>query len=66
LNKPVIQYHYRGGIERGPNYDWRDGYSQGDTATIYYPWMTKRECQKDAARQECEAVFIRDGKEETA
>ena len=28
--RPERIYHYRGGIERGARYDWRDGYSADD------------------------------------
>lgn len=43
--KPVFDYYKAGPVERGPRYGWRDGYSlNGNT----YPWLTKREAQRDA------------------
>lgn len=32
IKKPIIEYHYRGQVERGngkPGYDWHNGYSVG-------------------------------------
>lgn len=47
----TIVYEYRGGVERvsGNTYQWFDGYSERNKdGAITYPWMTARECQKDA------------------
>jgi hypothetical protein len=56
----TITYTYRGLVERGTRYDWREGYSEtSPDGGIYYPWMTKRECQQDAMKQGSRAVFIR-------
>ncbi len=66
--KTTIAYHYRGGVERGigGSYEWREGYSQGsaDDSHVYYPWMTKRECQRDAKAQGATARFYRNGNPE--
>jgi len=61
--EPTIKYHYRGPIERGngkPRYDWKDGWSEGEDGHVLYPWMTRRECQRDAKARGCKAVFVRD------
>ncbi len=66
--KPTITYCYRGDVERGtatprnprPGYRWADGYSEdGPEGRPSYPWMTRRECQKDAKARGCRAVFVR-------
>lgn len=47
----TITYFYRGGVERGTGagYDWHNGYSEaGPDGEILYPWMTARECQREA------------------
>lgn len=60
MTKKTITYYYRGLIERGPNYTWREGYSaQSETGGILYPWMTKRECQHDARVKGAKAIFVR-------
>lgn len=57
---PEIPYYYRGQIERGPRYEWRDGYSSNSPeGFVRYPWMTKRECQRDAKARGGKAVFFR-------
>ncbi len=58
MPKPIIVYTHRGPIERGSRYTWRDGYS-GTTPEghVLYPWMTRRECQRDAAKHGARAVF---------
>lgn len=63
-SKTEIVYHYRGGVERGARYDWRDGYSEQGEHGPLYPWMTKRECQAEACKRSARAVFMRDGKRE--
>ena len=66
LRKQIV-YHYRGGIERGQRYHWRDGYSESTPeGAVHYPWMTRLECKQDAIRKGGKAVFYRDGKPETA
>jgi hypothetical protein len=55
--KPCLLYTYRGMIERGARYEWRQGYSRTINGCIAYPWMTKRECQHDAKLQGHRAVF---------
>jgi hypothetical protein len=61
--KKTITYHYRGMIERGngkPGYSWREGYSaEGPNGEVTYPWLTYRECQRDAKAEGCRAVFKR-------
>lgn len=61
--KPIIQYHYRGIIERLTQFGrfcrWVEVYSeQGEYGPIY-PWHTRRECYADAKRRGAKAVFIR-------
>ena len=56
----TVTYIYRGGVERGTcrGYVWHAGFSE--TATdggVYYPWMTRRECQSDARAQGAIARF---------
>jgi hypothetical protein len=62
--KPKIIYKYRGPIERGPRYTWRDGYSADSelTGNVLYPWMTKRECQSEAKLMGKQAFFVREPK----
>lgn len=58
----VIYYYYRGPIERGTGkgYDWRDGYSENsEDGNPLYGWMTKHECQDDARKRGCRALFVR-------
>ena len=56
--KKIIVYKYRGPIERGPRYEWRDGYSaDSENGGVLYPWNTKRECQSQARKLGCKAVF---------
>jgi hypothetical protein len=62
--KPEMKFYYRGPIERysiSTRGYWVDGYSvdsEGGLPT--YPWMGKRDCQKEAKAAGCRAVFIRD------
>lgn len=59
-NEETITYYYRGQIERGTGYEWRDGYSANSAdGNPLYPWMTQRECQTDARLQGKRAVFQR-------
>ena len=55
-----IKYFYRGPIERGKDYTWKDGYSPNTIeGNIIYPWSTKQECRKEAKDCfNCKAVFI--------
>ena len=64
--KPEVAYHYRGLIERGPRYEWREGYSENliDGQPLY-PWNTRGECRREAASRDLKAVFYRDGKRES-
>lgn len=61
--KNEIRYVYRGAVERGTGrgYRWHDGYSADSPGGgIQYPWMTKREAQRDAKAQGARAVFVRE------
>jgi hypothetical protein len=64
MEKSII-YTYRWLIERGtgaPGYAWKDGYSEDSpNGGVSYPWMTKAECQQDAARRGARALFLRVG-----
>ena len=53
------QWHYfrAGNVERGANYEWREGYSRVVAHGIQYPWLTKREAQLEAKQAGVEAVF---------
>jgi len=52
-------YYYRGQIERGKNYTWKDGYSaNSERGNILYPWNTKKECRHDAKVCGLKAVFV--------
>jgi hypothetical protein len=62
--RPERVYHYRGGVECGARYEWRNGYSRNRAFGVEYPWRTKRECQSAAKRDGFKAVFYRDGKKE--
>lgn len=54
-----IVYTRRGSIERGPRYDWRDGYSATTVdGGVLYPWLTKAECRRAAKRFGSKAVFV--------
>lgn len=58
--KRKITYTYRGNIERGTGraYAWFDGYSEtAADGGIMFPWMTYRECQREAADRGAVAVF---------
>jgi hypothetical protein len=44
-----------GSVERGPKYEWRDGYSENGNT---YPWLTMREAQADAKARGCKATFV--------
>jgi hypothetical protein len=63
--RPKVTYHYRGLIEVGSmvnGYRWVEAYSaNGENGGPLYPWMTTRECQRDAAARGCQAVFQREG-----
>lgn len=59
--KKSITYYYRGMIERGPRYDWREGWSENSAeGHPIYPWSTKRECQRAAKKEGAKAIFVRD------
>lgn len=62
LTKPTIAYHYRGDVERGgptTRIRWARGYSaSGLAGAVAYPWLTRRECQRDAKWQGARAIFI--------
>lgn len=59
----IVIYTYRGRVERGSRYDWQDGYSATTLdGSVLYPWMTRRECQRDARQQRKRARFVRDGR----
>jgi len=58
--KPVIIFYYRGLVERVylRGGAWIPGYSENSpTGAVTYPWQGKRECQADAKRRGCRAVF---------
>jgi len=59
--KPIAYYHYRGLIERGGarRLRWHNGYSESGQRGCLYPWMTFRECQKDAAARGMRAMFTK-------
>jgi hypothetical protein len=60
MPKTIITYYYRGMIERGANYDWREGWSRdSEDGRPLYPWNTKRECQAEAKKAGVRAVFLR-------
>lgn len=57
-----ITYTYRGRGERPTKrgYAWREVYSEtSERGFALHPWMTKRECQRDASRRGGKAVFNR-------
>lgn len=59
--KKIIEYHYRGHIERirrGGRSAWYAGYSANGERGPLYPWMIKRECQADAKAQGARARFV--------
>lgn len=59
-----ITYVYRGDIEVGttgkPGYRWSPGYSETINGHVSFPWMQRRECQKDAAKRNSKALFKRE------
>ena len=63
MKTETIEYFYRGQIECGNgkgSYVWRDGYSANSKeGRVLYPWMSFRECQRDAAAQGKKAKIIR-------
>lgn len=65
MKRQTIVYTYRGLIERGsltrgrPSYRWCNGYSAtSPEGHVYYPWGTKRECQREAKARGAKAVFV--------
>lgn len=54
----MINYVYRGLIERGAHYEWREGYSESVDGKVLYPWNTKRECQQEAKARGARASFV--------
>jgi len=61
--KRDIIYKFRGMIEvpSGGTYRWTYGYSEDSpNGGVYYPWMQKRACQRDAKAQGGKAVFAED------
>lgn len=62
--RPELIFHFRGSIERGQRYLWRDGYSETRDGLILYPWNTRGECRSAAKARGFKAVFYRDGKPE--
>jgi hypothetical protein len=65
MNRPEVIYHYRGDIERGPHYEWREGYSENSADGLpLYPWSTRGECRTDALKRGLKAVFYRNGRRE--
>ena len=57
-HEKTITYQYRGQVERGARYRWADGYSETTTTVgVLYPWLTKKECRRDAKAQGKRAVF---------
>jgi len=56
-----IEYTYRGRIEVGtgePGYKFRNGFSRtSEDGGILYPWMTYRDCQREARSLGGVAVF---------
>lgn len=60
-NDKTITYYRRGDVERGAGrlYRWASGYSaDSPTGGVLYPWMTRRECQRDAKAQGARARFV--------
>lgn len=60
----TITYYHRGHIEvpaprnGKPGYRWAEGYSaNSETGGEMQPWMTRRECQREAKEQGKRAVF---------
>jgi hypothetical protein len=65
MSRPELIYHYRGLIERGARYEWREGYSENSAhGQPLYPWNTRGECRREALSRGRKAVFYRDGKAE--
>lgn len=62
--KPEMKFYYRGLIERFSMRTrgyWIEGYSANSKDGLpLYPWMGKRDCQKEAKAKGCRAVFVRD------
>jgi hypothetical protein len=53
-----LEHYFRAGlVERGPKYQWRDGYSRIHDGAETLPWVTKREAQRDAKAHGGRAVF---------
>lgn len=64
MNERKSWHFFRAGrVERGPKYDWRDGYcriapgSDGGNLCETFPWLTKREAQSFAKEHGGKAVF---------
>jgi hypothetical protein len=50
-----LTYHYRGTVERGAKYKPVRGYSLNG---VTYPWLTRREAQREAAARGFVARFV--------
>lgn len=56
--KGNLRHYFRAGsVERGRNYEWRDGYSHVTPTGIEFPWVTMREAQSESKAMGCAAVF---------
>lgn len=56
---PIRYYYFRGLIECGKHFNWTNGYSaDSENGNVLYPWMTKRQCQREAKSLGLKAVFI--------
>jgi hypothetical protein len=53
-------YFLAGSVERGARYEWKDGYSRVTPTGMTYPWLTKREAQRQARSEGAKAIFHHD------
>lgn len=51
-------YFRAGRVERGPRYEWRDGFARITGGGVEYPWLTRREAQSAAKEAGAIAVFF--------
>lgn len=56
---PRTLWHYfrAGNVERGARYTLREGFARVTATGVEYPWLTRREAQREAKEAGARAVF---------
>lgn len=53
-------YVFVGLIERGPRYQWKNGYARVVNGATEQPWMTRAEARADASANRAKAIFVQE------